>query len=339
MKSSRVLTGAIVAGALAVASMFAAAPASAATLPDGAKITVIDDDGEQFYNVSPSTAVATPVGTPSPDNTDIAAVDVDDQGLGYAIGNTDPSEEDEFGAAWLFKADANTGTLSEVKQVLIDDDGDVLAYANECTALDYSSGVITAVCYTWGGGEIGYVGTIDASGENAVLDTDTKLWEQDGSWVFFTAIAIDPTDGTIYGFSFDQGTANLWTITLDGADPALATDEPYYYIVEAADFDRGGQLWLSIDPITRLTALVESYVLLATYDFTELEIVPVDNFASEEPYEIDDPNALTVWGLPALAATGSVGPVAPAAAAGAVLLLGAILAAGTLVLRRRQADA
>ncbi len=42
MKPSRVLTGALIVGAVAVASMFAAAPASAATLPAGAKITVID---------------------------------------------------------------------------------------------------------------------------------------------------------------------------------------------------------------------------------------------------------------------------------------------------------
>ena len=63
MKSSRMLTGALVVGSVAVASMFAAAPASAATLPLGQKITVVDKYDLQYYNVNPADAVATPVGT------------------------------------------------------------------------------------------------------------------------------------------------------------------------------------------------------------------------------------------------------------------------------------
>ena len=345
MKTSLMIPGALVVGAVAVASMFAAAPAAAATLPAGQKITVIDNFDMQFYNVNPSTAVATPVGTPTPVATEISGVDVDDAGHGYAIATLfefgEPEGEDPIGPrypsqGWLYKADANTGALSEAKQIRIDDGGADPVYANECTAIDYTKGVITAVCYTYGNVRIGYVGTIDASGDEAVLTADTFLWEQDGTDLYFTAIAVDPTDGTLYGFdvTFDN---HLWTITLDGADPVKYSEDDVLYNVAAADFDRDGQLWLSVLPPVVPTALNETIYLLATFDFDAVEVVPVDNFASEDPYEITAPTALTVWGV--LAATGSSVSLAPAIAASGILLLGALLAAGTMVLRRRSADA
>jgi hypothetical protein len=341
MKPSRMLPGALVVGAVAVASMFAAAPASAATLPVGAKITVIDDEGEQFYNVSPSTAISTPVGTPVSLPEYISGVDVDDTGHGYALGNlevyldpeTEEDEEWEY-SAYLFKADANTGMLADRKQILIDEGGDTLVYANECSAIDYSGGVIIAVCYTYGEGDIGYVGTIDPSGEYAVLTNKTTLWEQDDTYHRFSAIALDPTDGTLYGFD-NQRLTTLWTITLDDVAPVLV-DGPYIdYYVPAADFDRSGQLWLVVIG-AQPAALNPTFLELATFDFAAHEVVPVDFFSSEDPYEIDFPGALTVWGV--LANTGSTMLIAPAIAASGVLLLGAILAAGTMVLRRRSAD-
>ena len=348
MKSSRAIPGAIVVGAVAVASMFAVAPASAATLPPGQKISVVDVFGDQFYNVSPTTAVATPVGAPTAVDTWVTAVDVDETaGVGYAIATyyeyEEPEEGEDLGEryaseGWLYKADANTGKLSDGKQVLIDDGGELLVYANECTAIDYSKGVITAVCYTWGEGEIGYVGTIDPSGEVAVLDTDTVLWEQDDSYHFFTAIAIDPLDGTIYGFETSKFNY-VWTITLDGEDPVLfgEGDDYLFYDVFGADFDRGGQLWLSVEPPAIPAALNETYMTLATFDFDNVTVVPVSNYASEDPYEINRPEGITVWGV--LAATGSTVTAAPAIAASGILLLGALLAAGTMVLRRRSVDA
>src|ERR1044071_2680318 len=94
MNSSRVLTGALIVGAVAVASMFAAAPASAATLPTGQKITVIDQWTDQFYNVNPANAESAPFGTAVALAPEIEAVDVDDAGLGYAIGTAyDYAEE------------------------------------------------------------------------------------------------------------------------------------------------------------------------------------------------------------------------------------------------------
>ncbi len=345
MKPAHALTGAIIAGSVAVAAMFAAAPAAAATLPAGAKITVIDAFGDQFYNANPATAVATPVGTPTPVAPMIQGVDVDDTGHGYAVGTleiyvepeegdtSDPRVDDE---AYLYKADANTGALTEGKQVRIDDGGEDPVWANECSAIDYSGGVIIAVCYSWGNSDIGYVGVVDPSGEDAVLAVDTILWEQDGNFHYFTAIALDPTDGTLYGFDLGR-VSSLWTITLDNADPELVEDQPLWYVVHAADFDRGGQLWLSVIEEVVPSALNETYVELATFDFDAFAIVPVDYFSSEDPYEIDLPGALTVWGV--LASTGSSVSLAPAVAASGVLLLGAILAAGTMVLRRRSADA
>jgi hypothetical protein len=46
--------------------------------------------------------------------------------------------------------------------------------------------------------------------------------------------------------------------------------------------------------------------------------------------------AITVWGV--LAATGATMSIAPAVAASGILLAGAILAAGAMVLRRRNAE-
>jgi hypothetical protein len=344
MKHSRSLAGALIVGSVVVASMFAAAPASAATLPAGQKISVIDNVDAQFYNVSPATAIATPVGTPTPIATEISGVDVDDAGHGYAIATLfeyeEPEGDEQFGdrfpsEGWLYQADANTGALSDGKQIRIDDGGNDPVWANECTAIDYTAGVITAVCYTYGNVRIGYVGTIDASGAEAVLTADTFLWEQDGTDIYFTAIAIDPTDGTLYGFSLTF-TNHIWTITLDGADPVKVSEDSIGYTVAAADFDRSGQLWLSVVPTIVPSALNASIYQLATFDFAALEVVPVDNFASEDPYAIAAPTALTVWGV--LAATGSAMSIAPAVAASGVLLLGAILAAGTMMLRRRSAD-
>jgi hypothetical protein len=128
----------------------------------------------------------------------------------------------------------------------------------------------------------------------------------------------------------------VWTITLDDASPEFVEYTDNFEVL-GADFDRGGQLWLSVDQfvIPALLANV-SQLDLATFDFATNEVVVVAPFSSADPYEIDYPASITVWGV--LAATGATVPIAPAVAAAGILLLGALLAAGTLVLRRRSAD-
>ncbi len=87
MKKPRLLAGAIVTGAVAITSLFAAAPASAATLPLGAKISVVNWYDAQYYEASPVDAAITPVGTPTwlGAYENVEAIDVDDDGKGYAL--------------------------------------------------------------------------------------------------------------------------------------------------------------------------------------------------------------------------------------------------------------
>jgi hypothetical protein len=358
MKPSRVLPGAIVVGSLAVASLFASAPASAATLPAGAKITVIDQADDQYYNVNPADAVATAVGTPTGIDQWVSGVDVDDAGLGYATateyyydGEIEIDAVEDQAAAlvpfgflpdggWIYRADANTGMLTDGKPVIIDLLGPEDVQALECSAIDYSKGVILAVCYTGGSYEYDamWIGTVDFSSdpEAAILTPLTSVPAGEG-FIHISAIALDPVTGVLHGFS-DGWNAASYTITLDDSYPEFI-EYLEDYEVWGADFDRDGQLWLSVtdmpEPAGR--AANPSFMSLATFDFEAEQPVVVDVFSSDDPYFIEQPEALTVWGV--LAATGSAAsPIAPAIAAAGVLLLGAILAAGTMVLRRRSAE-
>lgn len=366
MKSSRMLTGALIAGAVAVASMFAAAPASAATLPLGQKITVVDKYDLQYYDVNPADAVASPVGTGTSTDNWITGVDVDDAGLGYATttfyynGGVDleaaPEDELEdepaptslvpFGyipdGGYIGKADANTGTVTDEKLVQIDLPGEDDPYAIECSAIDYSKGVIIAVCYTGGRSEYGamYIGTVNyASHPDVAVLTPAFTSPAEEGFLRFSAIAVNPVTGVIYGFTDDDIDARAFTITLDGAAPVEISDLTDHF-VWGADFDRGGQLWLSVSDLPEPASRAANVAILslATFDFTSGQPVVVDLFSSADPYEITQPEAITVWG--ALAATGStVSSTAPAIAASGILLLGALLAAGAMAMRRRNADA
>ena len=377
MQPSRALPAAIAVGAVAVASMFAAAPAAAATLPPGQKISVIDSWSDQFYNVNPTSALGTPVGTPDTIDEYVTGVDVDDAGHGYAVATQTYWPSADVAAAvvlpysnpldgyvdggWLYKADANTGKLSDGKPVIISSPEMKAEPADECSAIDYSAGVIVAVCYTYDWYEpepvplveegddappaeliegywdvTTYIGTVDASDpDQAVLTALTTLLG-DG-YKYFAAIAKNPIDGKIIGF--DWYFNESYYITLDDEYPEYIDDLEDYQ-VWGADYDRGGQLWLTVVPFRDggLAALAfESYFSLATYNFITGQPVLVNSFSSELPYQIALPESITIWG--ALAATGSTISVAPAVAASGILLLGALLAAGTMVLRRRNADA
>jgi hypothetical protein len=358
MKSSRALTGAIIVGAVAVASMFAAAPASAATLPAGQKITVIEQGTDQFSTVNPANAAATPVGTVDALIDEyVSGVDVDDAGLGYATANELIDIGEEFvipfpDGGWIYKADANSGKLSDGKPVFIDLPGEDDPQATECSAIDYSKGVITAICYLYEESEeelyrTAYIGTVDAttSPDYALLTPLTTLsdYEED-NFNYFTAIAISPTVGTIYAFTGYQFGA--YTITLDDAEPTFISNT--VDAVVGADFDRSGQLWLSVDTTNPASSAdfkgglefqaTTSVYGLATWDIAAAEDTLIATYTTTEPYDVDTVEAITIWGV--LAATGSTAsPVAPAIVASLILLAGAILAAGTMVLRRRNAEA
>ena len=353
MKSYRALTGALVVGSVAVASLFAAAPASAATLPAGQKISVADTNTWQFSNASPVDATLTPTGTPAvhPVTEYVEGVDVDDSGLGYGITTTwlwteapevpddceqNPQQEgcepffpQEYPAgATLYKADANTGVLSAPIVIQIQTgplDEPSIDPAESCFAIDYTGGKILASCNFYGDGDSAWIGYIDPA--TGILLPETELYGED--FVEFQAIAQSPLDGTIWGF---QG-YTAYVISLDN-EPA---DEigGVAMTIWAADFDRDGHLWVSAyrpeAPAERVIEEGEEGLALLNLDTGEFDF----NAAYSDPEAVI--NSLTVWGV--LAATGSSFNPAPAVAASGVLLLGAFLAAGTMVLRRRNADA
>ena len=363
MKSTRALPGAIVVGAVAVASMFAAAPASAATLPPGQKITVIDSVDDQFYNVNPADALGTPVGTPDGIDQLVTGTDVDDSGTGYAVATQEfwPEDAVEVDLPWsqalrsyveggyIYRADANTGKLTDGKPVLIATDVPE-DWADECSAIDFSKGGIIAVCYTYSWFETedseevelagywdmtAYIGTVDVSDPDHAVLTPLATLVGDG-FRYFAAIAKNPIDGQLIGFDYWYNEA--YYITFDGEFPEYI-DDLDEFVVWGADYDRGGQLWLSVAPAvdTSRIADFESFFSLATFNFATAQPDEVAPFGSNDPYEVQWPQSITIWGV--LAATGSTGSLVPALAASGILLLGALLAAGTMVLRRRSADA
>jgi hypothetical protein len=342
MFKSRALTGALFVGAVAVASLFAASPANAAPLPAGQKITVVEWETWQFFDANSVDATLIPVGTPGelPIGESVEAVDVNDDGQGYAVTTTyvepepEPCEE-EFcplpdpipSGATLYKADAIAGTLSEpIPVTILTNEGPVFTPADECLALDYTDGVITVACDIFDQDDASaWIGNVDP--DTAKLVTDTALFNDD--FVRFEAIAISPIDGMLWvtdGWTY--GTLVL------GEAPISVGYSPMF--VWGADFDRDGQLWVSVsnpdEPADRVIDPGEDG--LAILNLAEGGGSFTFNAAwSDQEAEI---NAITVWGKQTLPATGSADLSAPITAAALLLLAGTILA-GVTVLRRREA--
>jgi hypothetical protein len=334
MKSSRVLAGSILAGSVAVAAMFAAAPASAATLPLGQQISVITPQS-QFNFADSNTAALTAVGTgvtDAPEWEQFNGVDVDDNGIGYAISTSYPEGAD--GAA-LYAADAKTGTTTYIADVSFFF-GDFSLYPDECHGIDWTGGVLTLACVYEGDFDVTFIGVWDFAAGWAVPIVELNE-EVDGDlpdgfeFNYISALATNPTTGELYAFSYGFTNA-VYTVSEDeGLTYVSSTVE---YGVYSADFDRGGQLWVTtfrFNPADRAIEPGESG--LATLDPATGTLPFTAAWADQAEFI----SPITVWG--ALAATGSSVSATPAIAASAILLLGAILAAGTMVLRRRNADA
>lgn len=330
MSASRALTSAIAAGAVAALTVFIAAPASAAILPEGQVITVIDGVSWQFYDASPADAALTAVGNQTTlDSNYITGVDVDDDGIGYAIA------EDSY----LYEADANTGTLSNGVEIEFDL-GDVIEETDGCSAIDYTDGVIYAACYLDAENyEATYVGPVDPI--SGLLTPVVELSGED--YLNLLAIAVDPISGVLYGFEYN------FDVVLTTAVYALSEDEGATFVtltenpVFGADFDRDGQLWVTSWVFEGDSESPEVHSALATLDLTtgdnpfieKLNLDGADYDGTAEP--------ITVWGTaeeapPALAATGSTVAPAIAVIAAGVLLFGAVLAAGTMSARRRSLE-
>lgn len=332
MPKSRLLIGALTAATFGVASLFAAAPAYAASLPSGQKITVIDyvEDYAQFYDASPADATLAEVGTGQDLSEDgLAAIDVNDDGIGFALGNYSSDGQ----VSTLYAADAGTGVLSSPLQIMLDF-LDVQVEAQYCSALDYSGGVLMAICYDEiDEQDIAYWGILDptaAPGEAWL----TPLYQFDGQeYLFFDSMAVDPISGLVYAVAYGDG-AGLFTLSEDAGATFVA---PVDGDVHGFDFDRGGQAWVTtsvILPEEQGTASALATLNLADGSFPFLEVMTIGGETFGEPFI----QPITVWGHEALPATGPANPVVPITAAAIALLAGAILA-GVTVLRRRSEDA
>lgn len=351
MPKTRALAAGTIATALAVASLFAAAPASAAPLPGGQKITVVNSYDGQYFNANNDTAALTSVGAANQalleeDNVELQGIDVDDNGLGYAVGTSYPEGPD---GAYLYAADANTGTLTEIAPIRILFPPDSFLYPDECTSIDYHKGVVTIGCNDDGRFDAAYIGVwdfdggymidvIELTGDPAIDEDDEQFpSEPDNGFdaVYLQAIATDPIGGQLFVFggasiyendgppSFING---MWTASQDAG--LTLVDTTGEYEIWGADFDRGGQLWATAYRTEPPSLIPSDYAGLATVNTTTGDLPFGEPWADQE-YDIQ---AITVWG--GLPATGPADNTAPLVAAALLLLAGTILA-GVTVLRRR----
>jgi hypothetical protein len=339
MLTARALGGTMIVGSVAVASLLAATPAFAATLPSGQTITVIDyfEEAAAFFEASPADATLTSVG----DDTDLfedelSAVDVNDDGLGYAISNY---SSDGFEST-LYEANANTGTLTNPQTIVLDF-GDVQTDADSCSALDYTDGVLMAICFEFINDDqsIAYWGTLDtdaAEGEAWLtpiyqFDDDQQTFE----YLPFVSMAVHPVSGIVYAVANSDGW-QLFTLSEDeGATFVTDMDSPAFGL----DFDRGGQAWVTtiveVGDEQQVSALATLNLVDGSNPFVEAMSSGGNEF--EEPFI----QPITVWGAapppaeePVLPATGAEHATALGLGAAILLLGGALFAAGAATRRR-----
>lgn len=325
MRASRSLGILASSTAIALSVLFVASPASAATLPEGQRITVIEvGDTETtglFYEVNPAAAASTPVGTPN--GVETTGIDVNDDGLGYVLGYAESAENGYQPALW--PADANTGALGSGVEITL-----AGAVLDECNGIDLlPDGTIIIACEEDGdGSDIEHVGPVTPDG----VFTPAISLSTDAGGVEFIALAYNAVTGVLWGFAPVDGFASF-TIDLAGGSYDLVEfmDENVY----AADFDRNGQLFVSTDvPFANEFSLPA----LATVD------PAVGAFTIVGPYVSTTTTAalifveaLTVWGKPALAETGGVADVLPVTLGSALLLLAGAAFIATARIQRRTA--
>lgn len=207
-------------------------------------------------------------------NTGLGAVtglDFDADGNGYAITYD--------GQAELWAVDI-TGEATLVGAVF-DADG---AEAFDCTALDYTGGVISVACDSVGD-DNDVFGTIDPT--TAVFTAVQTLITRVAS------LAFNPINGVMYGFGYGGTVLAIGDgVSEVGTTPDNVT--PY-----GADFDETGALWVTAD--TTATALLD-WDLFAFPDTDGegdyIENISVFEAAAEEPAVVDEPElALADTGL------------------------------------------
>jgi hypothetical protein len=328
MRSSRALGVLAGTAAIALSVLTMAAPASAATLPSGQRITIIDalDDsgpGEgPFFTADPTDAAATPVGTGSGAYT--YGLDVNDQGLGYAIGI--------FPDINLWKADANTGTVSDLVAPHFATAPD--PYKCRGVDLNPTTGEVLVSCVQFTN-ETGNVVTIDSV--DPATGLLTPLVTIPSNTLTFDDLALNPVTGVLWAFGSDTAGPSSYIVdrVLHTATAVATLDDG----VNAADFDRDGQLFLTTVTDTG-NGFDPSLVVADPSVGAFTSIGPFVNISNN--LALTEVSSLSVWGAapapapaPELAATGS-SLATPVAIGSALLLLvgGAFIVTARLRSRR-----
>ncbi len=320
-------------GAIALGTLLVASPASAATLPDGQQISVADNifDGEdrvQLFDTSPANAFSTAIGAVQFPPMGVLAIDVNDDGFGYALENTVDDEDNDVVHLW--QVDANTGVFSNPVTVTPTDEFKM----TNCTGLDLQpDGSIIIACLDWPAAAVedSYVGVVTPAGAFTPFVTSGVNNVPVLQW---SAIAYNAVTGELWGWAQDQmsgawfsypinrvaGTVGAGILTFDVADPE-DPQAPVY----GADFDRDGQLFVTTQegesPIA-LATLVPGTGAMTIID----EITDVDGL-------LDAPASLTVWGK-TLPATGPA-EIVPLGIGTALLFLAGAAFIATSRMQRR----
>ncbi len=302
-------------------------------LPSGQKITVIDyfESESQFFDASPADATLTGVGgSQTLGDNYLAAVDVDDDGYGYAIGNTDGEES-------IRRCTLPTPTRASLsgELLIVLNFGDVQAEAEYCTALDYTSGVLDGDLLRHGFGVgRGLLGHPRPRRRDQRSVADPALSVRQPGVRGVRVDGSGPEDRhRLRATAYPDGPA-LFTLSQDaGATFVTYMDRPAY----GFDFDSSGQAWVT----TWLTVPGEDPYeasALATLDLTDGSN-PFAEVTTEAGQDFEEPfiQPVTVWGADALPATGPADASLLVAGAAGLLLLGSLLAAVTM-LRRRNVE-
>jgi hypothetical protein len=329
MRASRTLG--IIAGisAIGLATLFVAAPASAATLPAGQKITVaqgdfveVGPDAVQLLNANPADASLTVVGPPT--GATAINIDVNDDGLGYGTGSQLVGDDD-YPTPVLFKVDANTGVISDPVFIVPTDEELVINVCNGIALLP--NGEILVACIDLRDGILNSViGVVTPAGAfTAFYNSDANDDDEQN----FSALAYNAVSGELWAFAFPDGPA---AFLVDRAAGELGDPVYLELPVYGADFDRGGQLWATTDE----TGEGPVPSILATLDLALGDVIPVNPFTlgGVEQFEVA---GITIWGK--LAATGSTNgaETAPVAIGSALLLLAGAAFIATARLSRKRA--
>jgi hypothetical protein len=318
---------AVIAGAtaIALAGLLVASPAAAATLPDGQRITVIENFfpevgpiANTYYDVSPADALSTQVG--SPGGAVVTSFDVNDAGVGYGTGTVPPGDNQVGSVPILYPTNAATGVTGA--GVTIDPvDADILI--TECPGIDVQpDGTIFLAClYAPDNVVNSYLGTVTPGGAFTVFFNSQV--EEDVS-IDFTALAVDPTTGVLWAFAFDD----FWAVDRSGDPWSLGNINGTDFMpILGADFASDGQLFI--------TTFAESPDLLATLNLTTAVVLVVEAF-NDGVDTLGNVEAITVWGKKALPATGPA-DVLPLGLGTALLFLAGAAFIATSRVNRRHA--